>query len=242
MVELTKEELALCDEISQLGSDVYKLSRQTEGLTTDPKMFSIMLFRRLWSNHRGFLVLWRGHHIDEAGMVLRSGLEAAICIAANAKLGAAFQDLVRKDGAYTLQRQIKRFNEVGEDQGAAEAEAALHGLLSGLPDGTKPSPLNWKELAHACDIPQLYSSHRMLSGISSHVTGLSLLQDVVSDTESERLQAMYTALTRKMYLMMMVGATLHGCALHAEMLESADLLAASNKLIERMNAVSMDWK
>jgi hypothetical protein len=185
---LTAAEAALCDEVSSLGAAAWTASVATEGLNTDPKMFSVMLFRRLWSNHRGFLVLWTAGLIDEAGMILRSGLEAAISIAANARLGGAFQVLMRNDGAYTLQRQIKRFLEEGDDERAAEAQAALALMRAGLPDGTKHVPLNWKELATESGLPVLYSSHRMLSGISSHVTGQSILQGVVSDDETEALQ------------------------------------------------------
>ena len=45
VVEPTPEELAIFDEISQIGATLWKKSKQTSGLSTDPKMYSIMLFK-----------------------------------------------------------------------------------------------------------------------------------------------------------------------------------------------------
>lgn len=241
MSEPTAEELAVCNEISQLGADTWAASLQIEGLNTDPKMFSVMIFRRLWSNHRGFLVLWDANLLLEASIVLRSGLEAAICLAALPTLGEDFIELMRKDAAFTVQRQQKKLLEDGDEEAANEASGHLDMLLAQLPEGSKPTALHFKTLAEAGGVPQLYFAHRHLSGTSSHVTGLSILQGVVSDDASEALQAQLTGLTRRMHLMYMAGATLHGTALHCQMIEATELTDRANTLIHQMNQLSQAW-
>ena len=98
----TSDELVIYDEISALAAELWATSREIEGLSTDPKMFSIMLFSRLWSNHRGFTVLWNNKLFLEADIVLRSGVETAICIAANLKLKDTF---VALNGPVNISRE-----------------------------------------------------------------------------------------------------------------------------------------
>jgi len=243
MPEPTPEERAICDEISHLGADTWTASLAVAGLNTDPMMFSVMIYSRLWSNHQGFLVLWNANLLLEASIVLRSGLEAAICLAALPALGGDFIDLMKRDAAYTVQRQQRKLLEDGDEEAAQEAGAHVDMLLSLLPDGTKPACLNFKTLAETGGVPQLYSAHRLLSGTSSHVTGLSVLQGVVSDDEdeTEALQARLRGITRRMHLMYMAGATLHGTALHCQMIGAEALLERANALIGRMNEISQDW-
>lgn len=240
-LEVTAEELAIYEEISRIGESLWEVSLGISGLNSDPKMFSIMLFKRLWSNHRGFTLLWNNGLQLEADIVLRSGVEAAICIAANHRMGDMFVTMMRGDAAFTVQGQIKRLRASGEEQRAREGEEALAGLMKGLPDGCKPAKLNWRELAESGGYPQMYEQHRMLSGVSSHVTGLSVLNGVVSGEKSEELQDEWRDLTRKMHLMMMAGATLHGALVHAQMIGDDALLAVASALVDRMNALSWKW-
>lgn len=60
-IEPTQDELALYDDVSHLAASLWKKSGDMEGLNTDPKMFSNSLFKRLWSNHRGYTLLWNGN-------------------------------------------------------------------------------------------------------------------------------------------------------------------------------------
>lgn len=241
MQEPTPDERAICDDISHLGADTWAASLAIEGLNTDPKMFSIMIYSRLWSNHRGFLVLWKAGLQLEASIVLRSGIEAAIAIAALHVMGDEFITLLRKDAAYTVLRQQKKLQEEGDNAAAAEAAAHIDMLLSALPEGSKATCLNWKTLAETGGMPQLYSAHRLLSGTSSHVTGLSVLHGVVSDDESEGLQDRLKGMTRRMHLMYMAGATLHGLAVHCRMIGDAALTERADALVERMNQISFGW-
>lgn len=241
MQELSTDEKAIFDEITALGVDAWNLTQKVEGLNTDPKMFSVMIYRRLWSNHRGFAHLWNENLRLEASIILRSGLEAAICIAALSALGSEFLELMRKDAAFTVLRQSKKLREDGEEKAASVAEEHLAMLLKPLPEGTKPASLNWKDLADVGGVPQFYSTHRMLSGTSSHVTGLSIITGIISDGQSEDLQNKLSGIQGRMHPLSMAGAALHGTALHSQMIGSAELLERANGLIEKMNSLSDGW-
>ena len=240
-VELTADETIIVDEISKLGGELWAKSEATSGLTSDPKIFSIMLFKRLWSHHRGFIVLWNAGRYLEGDIILRAGLEAAICVAANFKLGHEFVGIMRQDAAFTVQSQIKMLRERGEAAAVSDGEANLRLLQEGLPEGVKAAKLNWSDLADKGGVPQLYGFHRHLSGVSAHVTGLSVLRGVVSGDHSKELNAELTALTKKMHLMMMAGATLHGALLHAGMIDDVASAKCADALIERMNRLSLAW-
>ena len=214
----TDDELAFFDDISRLGASLWAKSLEVEGLNTDPKMFSVMLFKRLWSNHRGYTVHWNKALTLESDIILRSGIEAAICIAANFKLRDDFVRLIRQDAIFTLQGQIKLHRDDGDGEMVRQGEAVLRDLLARLPAGAKSAKLDWKRLAEQGCVPELYAWHRMLSGISSHVTGLSVLDGVTGD-RTEEMQKELRGLTRKMHLMKMAGATLQGAMLHAGMIE-----------------------
>lgn len=239
-LEPTSDELIIFDEISQLAASLWTKSLEIVGLNTDPKMFSIMLFKRLWSNHRGFTVLWNAGLSLESDIVLRCGLEAAICIAANFNLRNDFVCLMRRDAASTLQSQIKRHRANDDLEMVRDCEATLRMLQARFPVGTKAAKLEWKSLADQGGVPQLYGFHRMLSGVSSHVTGLSVLRGATGEGMADSQSELH-GLTRKMHLMMMAGATLQGSMLHAGMIEDETQVQAALLLINRMNDLSMIW-
>ncbi len=240
-IELTADEGVIADEVSNLGAELWAKSEEISGLNTDPKMFSIMLFKRLWSHHRGFIVLWSAGRYLEGDIILRAGIEAAICIAANYNLGQDFVGIMRQDAAFTVLSQIKMLREGGEDEAAREGEENFRLLQEGLPEGKKPAKLNWSDLADKGRVPQLYGFHRHLSGTSAHVTGLSVLRGVTTGDHSNALNAELAGLTKKMHLMMMVGATLHGAQLHAGMIDDLASVKSADALIARMNALSSAW-
>lgn len=239
-LEPTPDELALYDDISRVASTLWTKSTAIAGLNNDPKMFSIMLFKRLWSHHRGFTLLWKQKLYTEGDILLRAGLEAAICIAANFELQQGFVSLMRADAAFTLTGQIKLHRNAGDVELVREAEATLRDLQAGLPTGAKAAKLDWAALAQQGKVSQLYAWHRMLSGVSSHVTGLSILRGVVNEGSKEP-QDELLALTRKMHLMMMAGATLHGSMLHAGMIDDPASVETAAGLIDRMNSLSWGW-
>lgn len=73
---------------NRLGGALWKRSTEISGLNTDKKMVSIMLFKRLWSHHRGYALLHNATLYIETDTLLRSSVEAAICIAANFNIEA----------------------------------------------------------------------------------------------------------------------------------------------------------
>jgi hypothetical protein len=239
----TQAELALFDEISRLGAALWSKSTAFAGLSTDPKMFSVMLYKRLWSNHRGYTVLWKNSLSLEGDIILRAGLEAAICLAANLKLRDEFVSMMRADAAFTLQGQIKIHRNNGAADMVRDGENVLRDVQSKLAPGAKAAKLDWAALAKAGGVPQLYDWHRMLSGVSSHVTGLSVLTGIVDGFRGDvgGKQKTLQSLNKKMHLMMMAGATLQGSMIHAGMIEADDLLGQSLALIGKMNEVSVDW-
>jgi hypothetical protein len=237
----TADELVIYDEISGLASELWAQSREIESLNTDPKMFSIMLFSRLWSNHRGFTVLWNSKLYLEADIVLRSGVETAICIAANFRLKDAFVTLMNQDAAFTILGQIKIHRDNGENELVSDAEQTLRSLQARIPAGAKAAKLDWKWLAIQGGSPQLYDYHRHLSGVSSHVTGLSVLRGVSGSDEMDLSRKEINALTRKMHLMMMAGATLQGSLIHSGMIDNSSLAERAVELTNRLADISLFW-
>lgn len=240
MIEPTDDELAIYDDISNLAEQLWNITTNVEGLSTDPKMFSCMLFKRLWSNQRGYTSLWKLGLQLEANIVLRSAVETAICVCANARMREDFVLLLKRDAAFTIQGQIKTHRDSGGHDAVREGEAVLRMIQSTLPAGVKPAKLDWKQLASQAQVSQLYGFHRLLSSVSSHVTGLSILRGITSN----RLHAEQVGLLdleRKMHLMMMAGAMLQGSRLHAVMIEAIPELEVATALTDRLAAISTSW-
>ncbi|WP_225205017.1 hypothetical protein [Novosphingobium huizhouense] len=233
----TIEEIQLYDGITNLASVLWTASASVEGLSTSPKMFSVMLFKRLWSNHQGFTVLWKEGRQLEADIILRSAVEAAICIAANFNLKDDFVTLMRQDAIYTALGQIKMHRDDGDFDFVRMAEKGLREMRSKLPAEKKAAKLDWKELANAGGVPQLYGFHRHLSGFSSHVTGFSILRDV-DNAALRPLQEETKSLARRTHLMMMAAATLHGTMIHSGMIDQLEICRLSSALTLRLNDVT----
>ncbi len=240
--EPTKDELAIFDEIGRLAESIWDVSRTFSAPFTDPKMMSVLLYKRLRTNHIGFTALWNQPLPLEAAMILRSGLEAAICIAANLRMQADFVALVRADAAATLTGQIKMQRADDATNLVRDSEANLRMLTDGLPEGIKPARLVWQSLAEVGNVPRLYGCHRMLSGISSHVTGLSLMQGISDDSEEmDASQERLRNLNKRMHPIMMASATLTGSLHHAELLGDEKHYVAAVDLTKRMDELSEEW-
>lgn len=238
----TDEELRISVEISGLGESLWAKSEMVTGLLTDREMLSVLIYRRLWSNHRGFMQLWRNSLPTEADIILRSGLEAAICIAANRQLGSQYGIMLRQDSALTIMGQIEMHRENGDNERVAQSEEILRRLTAGLPEGVKPARLDWEVLAREGKVPKLYEWHRQVSVVSSWVTGVSILYGVTDETEKvNRMQARWRELSNRMRPMMMCSATLTGSLHHAEVIDAAGHLDAARELSERMQRISAQW-
>jgi hypothetical protein len=240
VIESTPHELALFDKVTRYAATIWNKTAGVEGLSNDPRMFSAMLFKRLWSNHRGYVVLWKeGLHL-EADIVLRSGIEASICIAACHHLRERFVQRMHGDTIYTLKSQIKLWREEGADDMVRLCEATLRDLRSRFSSDTKPDRLRWEELAKAGQASHLYGWHRMLSGVSSHVTGVSVLPGV-EDVADPSATPDIGPHQRKMHLMMMAGATLTGCLRHAGTFDDEPGCAEAVDLMGKLGDLSWDW-
>jgi hypothetical protein len=238
--ESTIDELSLFNDITAHASSLWDKSRDATGRSDDPKMFSIMLFKRLWSNHRGYIILWNSNLQTESDIVLRSGIEASICLAANYELRDKFVQLMHGDAIFTLKGQIKMWRDEGSLDMVSQSEAVLRDVQSRFRGDTKPTRLNWKSLAEQGKVPDLYGWHRMLSGLSSHVTGASVLT-AVAPADGPNPAAELGPLQRKMHLMMMAGATLQGCLRHGGMLDDEPALTETVALLTRLGDVSWKW-
>ena len=239
-IETSPEEATLFDDIGNFAKSLWEKSRKVEGPFTDPRMISIMLFRRLWSNHRGYALLWKNGFSLEADIILRSGIEASICIAANEAKRGEFVELLRRDACATVKGQITMLRDDGDDDRAREAEAVLQDMLSKRPDDYRPDRLRWKDLAEAGGVPKLYGWYRQLSGMSSHVTGASILRGI-EFADGVTPGGNVPAIERKMHLMMMAGATLEGSRRHAAMLKDEEEYGNAVDLLNRLAELSKQW-
>lgn len=238
--ETTTDEQSLFNDITAHAGAVWKNSVGMTGRSNDPKMFSVMLFKRLWSNHRGYIVLWNCNLQTESDIILRSAIEASICLAANYKLRDKFVQLLHGDAIFTLKGQIKMWRDEGSMDMVRESEAVLRDTESRFRGDTKPARLDWKSLAAAGEVPSLYGWHRMLSGLSSHVTGASILT-AVAPADGPNPAAELGSLQRRMHLMMLAGATLQGCLRHNGTLDDEGACAETVALLTRLGDLSWDW-
>lgn len=236
----TTNEIDQFDDIGHLVSDVWDQAKSVAGSIADPKLVSMILFKRLRENLSGYVVLWKAGHYVEAEIIVRSAVETAICIVANSKMGNEFPRLLRRDAAATLVGRIKIDRELGNERSIKGSEAALRFLQNDFSEGEKAAYLDFKALAEAGEVPLLYGFHKNLSGLSSHVTGLSVIRGI-GDDETKELQDSLSGLSKRNYFNMIAGAVLHATLVQARMIDDAGLIERGLALVERMNALSFDW-
>lgn len=236
MDALSPDQIALYNDASKFGVRLWQATPQA-GKFHEPRMMSGTLYQRLWSHYRGYAALLNAKLHLEGDIILRSGVEAAICIAANFHLKNDFVDLMFGDAIHTVTRQIKQHRDNQDTEMVREGEATLRVLQAKMPDGAKAAALSWKYLAKAGQVPQLYGWYKMLSSTSSHVTGLSIFRSVEDDDTATTVSDL-RALMRQMHPMMMIGAMLQGSFLHALMIERDDLAQASLALARRLDAAT----
>ena len=235
--DVTQDERALFDDVSSLAGDLWAKSLEITGRFKDPKIISAMLFKRLWSNHRGYALLWNNRLQLESDIVLRSAIEASICLAANAVLKDEFAVLLHRDAAQTILGQIKLHRANGDLETVRDAEAVLRDLKEHLAEDAKPVGLNWQSLSEQGGVPHLYAWYRMLSGTSSHVTGASILTSV-TDASGPCNVAELLSMQRKLHFVMMAGATLRGSMRHAGVLDDEPAARCALDLTNRLSDLS----
>lgn len=230
----TTEDSKLFNDTTALGKALWEKSSKIEGFNTDPKMVSIMLYRRLWSHHRAFALLYNAHLNTDADNALRNSIEAAICIAANFRQPDGLWHQLKSDAIKTLVGQINIFKEFGWKELEQHAEAHRRELVKGLPDGQKGEQLKMDKLATAGEVPELYRWYRQLSGTSTHVSGLSILRGIVPGGTPD-VPDPITLETRRAYPFWQIGCTIIASRMHSAIIEDLDSMGVAIELTTRLD-------
>lgn len=237
----TLADISLFNDVAAFTERVWEETKGIEGTIRDPEIVSAILFRRLRGNYKGYCVLWNNQCYLEAEILLRTAVETAICIAANSKIPKEFPALLHQDAASTVRGQVKHFRESGKTGIVSEGEAVLRDMDPRFLQDKKPKKLDLNALAKMSSQPQLYSYYKMLSGNSSHVTGLSILRDIQEMEESNEVDN-FTSLSRHMYFNMISGITLLGALEHCFFLNNPQVVEQGQQLKERLNLISAGWR
>lgn len=235
----TKSDGEMFNDTTALARSLWENSTKIEGLTDDPKMISIMLFRRLWSHHRAFALLYNHHFNIDADNAVRGTLEAAICIAANFHQDGGIWHQLRLDAIKTLTGQITMFKDMGLKDLEIEAEKQRRDFMKELPDGTKGEQLKMDGLATIGQVPDLYRWYRQISAVSTHVSGMSILRGVVPGGSPDAPDPV-TMLTRRLYPFWQVGATIMASRLHSRIIEDEANEIVAADLVRRLDVRSAE--
>lgn len=234
-------DIVFMNDLTALGARLMTASEQMSFRTDDYRATSLMLNRRLWSHHRGFVTLWKAGHTLEGAIILRSGIEAAICISANYVMRDGFYPLLKGDLAATLKGAIKHWRADEASDLVVSYEEALRHLLPTCPVG--PTSLNMRELADSGGQKDLYGYYKWLSMTSTHVTGLSLLSGVVGVDDALLAEQVETnKINQQMQPMMMAGASTMGFKLHAAVVGHAEIYAEAEALEFRLNDLTIRFR
>lgn len=235
----TKADGEMFNEATRLTAALWETSRKIQGCNSDPKMISIMLYRRLHSHQRAFAVLYNEHLNIDADNAVRGTLEAAICIAANFHQEGGIWHQLRLDAIKTLIGQITMFKDMGLKDLEIEAERQRREFMKGLPEGSKGEKLKMDGLAAIGQVPDLYRWYRQISAVSTHVSGMSILRGVVPGGSPD-VPDPITTLTRRLYPFWQLGAVILASRLHASMIEddASEIVAAD--LVRRLDERSAE--
>lgn len=174
---------SLLDQFGSLGSEIHSKTSEMQGQSDDPVVVATILFNRAWGHFRSFGLLWRNRLSLDADIVLRNCCETTICLANLQKRPSEFVADLRSDAADTLKRQIAMWKKVsGSEDLVRDAERHLTEIFGGTDAGMrKHQRLQLATLATQGDIDILYRFYQSTSGMTSHITGLSLLFHVAED-------------------------------------------------------------
>lgn len=228
------DDAILFNKTNRLGAALWARTLRTEGLNSDPKMVSCTLYKRLWSHHRGYALLYKDGLVVESDTLLRSSIEAAICLCANFHTEGGLWTQLKQDALHTVTSQIKQAREIDDKDLERDGEKARRWLASQMEPNIKARKLEMKDLADDGKVAMLYQFYRGLSGTSSHVTGLSIMRGVVTPDEPT-MQEAWTDLTKKTHHLWQIAAVLQGSFCHALLLEDEELAETSIDLAKRLH-------
>lgn len=234
--------ITVANQLGEIGTDLWKFSVPLEGWSSDPRMFSVMLYQRAWSNFKGFTLLWANHLNLESEILLRSCIEATICLRNLEVRREMFVADLRRDAADTLNGQMKLYSALGGDNLAAEAKAASAAFSQDQATGMTPKRLQLEKLAAATGSDIFYQQYKALSGTSAHVTGMSLITNVAdaADGRAADEKAKADRETKREHALMVMCLTMHAASeAHATMVghgESSARLSAMEATMEDIGA------
>lgn len=231
---MVADDAILFNETNRLGEALWAKTLRTEGLNSDPKMVSCTLYKRLWSHHRGYALLYKDGLVVESDTLLRSSIEVAICLCANFHTEGGLWTQLKQDALHTVTSQINQAREVDDKDLERDGEKARRWLASQMEPNVRARKLEMKTLADDGKVPMLYQFYRGLSGTSSHVTGLSIMRGVVTPDEPT-MQEAWTDLTKKTHHLWQIAAVLQGSFCHALLLDEDALAEASIALAKRLH-------
>lgn len=167
--------VSLANELMPAAARLWGRAKLMRGQALDVPMLSAKLYGRAWSNFRAFCLLQNNHFSVESQIVLRSCVEATICLANLAKRGEAFVDDLRSDAAATLRGAQGILRSMGAEEDARVIEEHNRNIFGARrEDGARHATLNMEALATEADAPHLYRTYRRISGLTAHVTGASI--------------------------------------------------------------------
>ena len=230
--------------VDRLGSLTNELGARCEGVevqSDDPFLYSVMLFLRLRTNLRGYMLLWHDGSYLYADILLRSMVECAICLAAISAMGADFIEQLRADAASSLKGAIKVWRDEGFMELVQGGERHLREVFGAASDEAS-GPLNWKELAEKAGHPRLYNMHRMLSMASAHITGLSLLRMIDDPSEGSAAGTNRLNEASGSYNFAAMASTVAlACRIQAKVVGTADFDGPLDEIDTVLNGVAGEW-
>jgi hypothetical protein len=233
--ELPSREIEFLSDLSNFGAELSRHSSTLAETVGTPKAVSLMLYQRLWGNYRAFETLKDSGHLLEANIIIRTAIEAAICLAANEKMGGGFYSLLLGDLAATLKKMVKLWRSLDATELVSAYEAQLRSPPAGTPD--QPKTFIWEELAETAGQSVLYDRHRWLSATSAHVTGISLMRGVTVGEGSEELQAQWLGIEGTSSPLFMGCVFMFGAKLHAHVIAANALCESAEALDNRLKVL-----
>lgn len=229
----------LTNEVQELCVDLNDRTSSWQGLSSDPAGFSLILFKRAYGHIRAFSLLYNNKLYLDADACARNAVEAAICLANLAVRPDGFIADLRSDAAYTAKGQIPYWA-LGDPEFAEQATDDMTRIFGDRrSDGAKHQKLSMSVLADGAGLAHLYTWYRHFSGIRVHVTGLSILANIVAvgDDEHETSVDSFRRLSRVQGLAAVGGASAISCEAHAKLHGADDLRERAAELMRRMSAL-----
>ncbi len=217
-------------ELTDIGNSLGRATTEIEIEPHHPMVLSMTLYTRAWTNFRGVQLLWKSGLTLEAEIILRSLIETAICLA---NLDLRRDDFIKElaeDASSTMHGQINMMRKA--KYGFAEVVARdYQDWLA-----TKGVRLDLERLAEQAKVPDLYSYHRVLSGVAVHISGVSVGRHSPFSGDDEavkEIEAM-AALDRRRIVLWTIPAMLTASMAHAHIIENADHAALVGALSAKL--------